>query len=131
MRRLLSRLPALSALLIFCIIIGLYIDGWFDISFIARGSDNGDTDITSHESTDDITTENTPPASDVPPITDETSAPPVTETNTEPSDTESTLRHIISADSICGDYSMSTDDWTPGGKWLLAEAKLDTVVLPN
>lgn len=129
-RQIIDRIPALAALFILCLISYLYIDGWFDISFIVRGKaptetaaeTSGGGTTSSSAATDENTT---PPTTDNNVDTTGTSSPSGTET----SDPEPVL--IPEIGSLEGGWSLSTDEWSADRSWTLAEAKLDKITFPG
>lgn len=127
-----KRLPALLVLLLLCGIVCLYLDGWFDISFIARGSSKAPTADTQTTAPPDsgtdkvpVGTENQGDVTGAPAGTDD--APPVTDGPViePPAPVE------IPAVSALAGYSRSYADWVPGGSWVLGEAALDSITVPG
>ncbi len=124
LKSLVSRIPALLSLLLFCFIIYLYVDGWFDISFIVRGDTEDSAPVSDTAASDDVTA----PGADAPTTNAPATDPPATDAATEPPVTPETDAPAPftppSVDSL-GGYSLSYSDYVPGGSFVLAEASVN------
>ena len=131
-RKILSRIPAIAVLLLLCIITVIYVDGWFDISFIVRGDASGDgneTDIPEETVTspaEDVTTHD-PDGNANGTETPGTSVAPVPDTDDVPA---SPVVEIPDISALPDGYSLSYAEWVPDAGWKLAETSLDNAPLP-
>lgn len=130
-RQLISRIPAFAALLLFCLVIYLYVDGWFDVSFIVRGDSPSETETVgeSEHGSHDSEPPSEPGTTDRPSLGTEPSGTDAPGTE-PPVIGEIEFVKIPNVASLNG-YSRSYSDWTPGGGWTLAEAKLDKILPPS
>lgn len=135
-RQIISRIPAFAALLLFCLVIYLYVDGWFDVSFIARGDtpDNVETVSTDADTSDNSNNGGSHTSA---PETNGPSSPGTDPPSTDPPETDNPGADVVEFVTIpdvksLGDgYSRSYSDWVPNGGWSLAEAKLGKVTPPS
>lgn len=128
-RGIIKRIPAIMALLVMCLIFGLYVDGWFDISFIVRDDGTADTSSGKDETAGESETPGTQP--------DVTSADNDDVTMTAPGDVTEppeTGPVMFPAEGELGEqYAVSYADWTPDGDMVLAELECGDggIGLPN
>lgn len=125
-RRIIKRLPALAVLLLLCLIVYFYVDGWFDISFIVRG----DSETTSASGGSLLTP---PPSGGTDTSRPDDHRPGDVETDRTPETDEPAVTGPVTfpdADGAEG-LSLSYGEWTPGGDMILAEASFGDVTAPN
>lgn len=130
MRQLKERLPAFAVLFILCLISYLYLDGWFDISFIVRGDSHEETvDAAENPGTETSSDSGLfSPGTEAhePDDSPETSKKPTQNggTDTPPASDAPEFIEIPAADSLGEDWSLSYAEWADDG-WTLAEADIE------
>lgn len=129
-RKIMSRIPALVTLLILCLIVWLYVDGWFDVSFIARGAASDDTtpphtaDTTINPSPQDST-----PSSDH--VSGDAVTGEVTDTAGTPGSTAPEFIELPDAGAFAGTHTLSYAEWVTGDDWVLAEIEAENISTPK